>query len=557
MGSASPSVVSQIVQRNSQLFRSKRVTYQIRYLVTADEPGDYQVGPFLIKQGKKQARAHALPMSFRAVPDDPNMRIRLILPDRPIYPDQRVPVKIEWWYAGDFEDVLKLSIYSPIFDQFRFGPDAQPSRRAALLPIDTKDGRVSLAATARDETDEGRQFVVVSATRTLIPDRVGEFSLTPATATLRRATEWARSRSPFDDFDDMFGGSLLRDMIGERRRRPSRTALVRAVGEAKTITVEPFPLAGRPASFAGAVGQGFSIDVTADRTVVRVGDPIALNVTLRGDGNIENVSLPSLSADGGLNPNLFRLPEGDVPGTITDGTKNFRVSVRVSDESVAEIPALAYSWFDPTTESYHTARSKPIALRVMPAQVISAEDVVRQVEPATSNGQDLQTAGDTIPGHRNPSDSAMATTNRPVFSLSGADLAIEREPKVVLRDSGGMFTKSTVLPMTIYSVGFLLVVVALCERRRRSIDPELAIRRKTARKQQARIARAADLAPREAAEEIAAALRIMMSEVPDVPRDEAQAVIASCESIAYAPGADGEVRLDNTLVERAKKVAEV
>ena len=99
-------------------------------------------------------------------------------------------------------------------------------------------------------------------------------------------------------------------------------------------------------------------------------------MTLRGSGNLENASLPPLSADGGLDPRQFRLPAGEVAGTLDNDGKKFSVTVRVEDEAVSEIPAIAYSWFDPTEEAYRTTRSKPIALRVMPARIVSATDVV-------------------------------------------------------------------------------------------------------------------------------------------------------------------------------------
>ena len=140
MAGANPSVFSQIVQRNGQLYQAKSITYRIDYLITADQPGEYTVGPFLIKQGKKESRVQPLTISFQAVPDDPNMRVRLILPDKPVYPDQRIPVRIEWWYAGDFDDVLKLRIYSPLFDQFRFAPDPQPARIVAAADRDQGRG---------------------------------------------------------------------------------------------------------------------------------------------------------------------------------------------------------------------------------------------------------------------------------------------------------------------------------------------------------------------------------------------------------------------------------
>jgi hypothetical protein len=546
MAAANPNVFSQIIQRGGQLYRSTRVTYQIQYLVTADEPGEHQVGPFAIKQGNKLARAEAVPMTFQTVPTDPNMRIRLVLPDKPVYPDQRVPVGIEWWYAEDLDNVLKLSIYSPMFDQFHFAPDPPASRRTSQLPIDTKEGRLSLSATAREEQHEGRRFVVLAANRTLLPDRPGEFTLPPITATLRKATERARSRSPFDDF---FGGSLLDEMQGSGR--PTRTALARAAGEPQKLIVKPFPAEGRPESFAGAVGSGFSIDVSADRTVVRVGDPIGLDITLRGDGNLENASLPALSADDGMSPDRFRLPDGDVSGNVADGAKRFHVSVRVTDESVAEIPALAYSWFDPDAEKYETAHSNPIALRVMPAQVVSAGDVVRGPgradRRAASDDEKRQPAGG--------GDRAVATAapNRPVYSLSGADLAIESDADSVLRDT---HRGSSAVTTALYAVGFLLVAVALVDRRRRNVDPLVVARRKLLRSQQARIARAASRPKREAAEEIAAALRALLAEMPDIDRDGAQSVIAACEAIVYAPAGPGDLRLDEALVERSRRIAE-
>lgn len=541
----SPRVVSGYSNINGRFSQYMRVTHVINYVVTATKPGDYVVGPFVLKQGAKQADADSVSMSFEAVPEDPDMRVRLILPEGNVYPDQRVPVKIEWCYAGDSDDIQELTISSPLFDQFRFAPDPEPRQGDSRLPILTKDGRIGLAASVKQEERDGRPFIVVTATRTMIPDRVGEYKLEPITAMLEKATSWTRDRSGFDGF----GSSLLSEMMGGGRR-PASTAIGQAVGKPRTLVVKPFPLSGKPESFAGAVGDGFSIDVAADRTVVRVGDPIRLDITLRGRGNLENASLPPLSADGGLNPDHFRLPEGDVPGTMTDGAKEFDVSVRVSDESVGEIPALAYSWFDPTTETYHTARSKPIALRVMATQVISADDVVSKAAPSRQSDN----AGRSGDDDGNGRDVATATPKTPKYSLSGADLAIEPLAGVVLRNEGH-WTAGLPLQLGIYGAGFLLIVVALVDRRRKDVAPALIARRRNIRNQQERIGRTARLPQKEAASEIADAMRALVAELPDVARDEAQAVIASCESIVFAPDASSSSRLDSGLIDRAKEVA--
>lgn len=540
-----PIVTSGSISINGRTREYTRVTHVINYAVTANQPGDFTIGPFVIRQGTKQASVQAVPLTFEPIPEDPDSRVRLVLPEGNIYPDQRVPVDIEWWYAGDLKDIRDLSIYSPLFDMFRFAPDSAGRRGESRLMIDTKDGQLPLAANARAEEYEGRQYNVFTARRTLIPDRVGEFQIAPVEASIVKATSWSRQPSQDDDF---FGGSLLEEMLGGGRR-PTETSMRRVVGNGLKLVVKPFPSDGRPESFAGAVGEGFSIDVAADRTVVRVGDPIGLNVTLRGQGNLENASLPPLSADGGLKPDRFRFPEGDVPGTMADGVKRFHVSVRVSSEALTEIPALAYSWFDPKTETYQTARSKPIALRVMPAQVVSASDVVSgsdspvvpadQNEPAAS-GQPRQVA------------SAAAT--KPIFSLSGADLAIEPVAGVVLRDSrawqGGLHWQ-----LTLYGVGVLLIVVALADRRRRDIDPAILARRRLIRSQQEKIARAGRLPQKAAAAEMAEAMRALVAELPDVARTEAQSIIAACESIVFAPAESASATLDPDLIEQARTIA--
>jgi hypothetical protein len=237
---------------------------------------------------------------------------------------------------------------------------------------------------------------------------------------------------------------------------------------------------------------------------------------------------------------------------MSEGAKQFRVSVRVSDESVTEIPALAYSWFDPETETYQTARSKPIALRVMPAKVISAGDVVRS--RSSAGGPTSSRTGNEAPNGQSK-EVALATPSQPVFSLSGADLAIEPDANIVLRDLGGK-TGGIVVQSVLYGAGLLLIAVAIVDRRRRNVDPVLIKRRKNVRRQRARIDQAKDLPKQDAAEEIAAAMRALVAELPDVARNEAEVVIAECESIVYAPAGQGEIQLEDAVIERARVVAD-
>lgn len=530
-----PQIVQQMFQSGNQIRRVERVTHTIQFRVTANEPGEYQIGPFVIAQNGTEKRVDAIKMSFQEVPATDDMKIKLILPKTTVYPDQRVPVKIEWWFAGDTANVHSLDIHSPLLDDFRFFPDPPAKRGQSRLPIQTSQGAIALPATVREETSDEKRFTVVAAERTLIPAKPGEFKLAPITATVEVVTKWQRRRSRLDDFGFP---SLFDDAFGDRRR-PAKVELFRSSGQPLSLTVKPFPAENRPESFSGGVGKGFSLDVAADRTVVRVGDPIRLAINLRGDGNVEGATLPSLSADDGLDPEKFRLPDGDAAGVFDrgQGTKQFVVSVRVLDESIDEIPGIAYSWFDAEQERYQTTRSQPIALRVMPAKLVGVDAVVSS-RPA----EETQAREDAV----SQSQSAGGTS----YSLSGADLAIQPNPSKLLLGSRGLLASRS-FQVTGYALGSIFIVIALVDRRRRQVDPAQRRRLVLVRTSRNRISASASLPAKQGATEIAGALQALTAEFADRDRSTIEAVIAQCEGIAYKPTANANDRVDSSLIQRA------
>ena len=193
---------------------------------------------------------------------------------------------------------------------------------------------------------------MVSLPLTLVPLAAGTHALPPAGLLAEEGTQWRR---------DFFGG-----------RRATRARKWRALDRERTLAIEALPLEQAPPSFAGAVGSGFNLEVSADRSVVQVGEPITLSLVLRGEGNLETAALPPLDAEGLLPAAAFRVPEDELAGALEGGAKRFSAVVRVLDEHVREIPALAYSWFDPATGGFETTHSRPIALSVGRAEVIGA-----------------------------------------------------------------------------------------------------------------------------------------------------------------------------------------
>ncbi|MCA8961700.1 MAG: BatD family protein, partial [Planctomycetes bacterium] len=441
-----------LVQRGiSQQFYSgasgANYAFEWTYYFVAPEPGTYSIGPFEVRAGSVTRKTQAVPLEVQAVPTDENIEVRLDLPDKPITLGQRVPVAIEILcrkdYLANIEQQYTLTV--PLFDQPEFDftePDPRQSRGQIKL-----NGSLILGVTVTAFDRNGQEWRRIRGERTLAAKRPGEIRVPPSTLNTVRVTRWRR------DFFD--------------RRVPAATAPIGARDIERSIVVRDLP-PGRPESFAGAIGQGFNIDVTADRTVVQAGDPIKLTIRIRGDGNLEEASLPPLSADGGISPELFKLPTGDITGHVEDGAKSFEVTVRPKSEQVRNIAPIAYSWFDPETGRFETTRSRPIALSVKAGNIVGAADVVGGEEPSAPDTPDPK-SGET---------SRAATVTRPSFTLSGADLAVVEEVDRLLPGRSWSRTGTTI---ALYGVPVFAMLLAWIGRRRAAIDPAILRRRKIGR----------------------------------------------------------------------------
>ncbi|HYC57139.1 MAG TPA: BatD family protein [Candidatus Binatia bacterium] len=498
---ARPQISSFMQIINGQVTQRKDVRYAFVFRFTADKPGRYEIGPVRLTQGAKSAETKTLAVTVGEVPEAPGQRLRVVLPQERIFIGERVPVTVEWWTeSGLAERLFNQSLIVPLFErtnEFQFlDAERQPSR--IVININTASGPVDFPADVRQVTEGGKQWVVRSVTRTMIPVASGTFDLPPATLLVDEATGWRR---------DFFGS-----------RVPTQTRKLRVTSEARPLVIEPVPAAGRPPSFAGAIGEGFSLDVTADRTVLQAGDPVKLTLTLRGAGSLESASLPPLSS-AGLPPGKFRVPDSAPSGVVDGGAKRFEATVRVLDPSVREIPPIEYSWFDPKTASYQTTRSQPIALSVRAAEVVGAGDVVSATPQAQPPSQD----------ETREARPAEASKERRSFTLTGADLSIETDTARLASASASPLA-SAALRWFAYVAGVLALAAGLLVQRRRQIDPAQARLARSMKTERGHVAAAPT------AREMADALRRMAAARPETRPAELDAILRSCDEIVFAPG---------------------
>jgi len=536
---ARPQVSSFMSIVNGKISQSKQVRFAFVYRLTASAAGSYTLAPFQVTQGARSAATQTMSLSVTEVPVAQGQRLRLLLgaPGQTrLYVGQRVSVTVEWWTEAGLADSLynqRMSV--PLFTQakaFQFVEDNHEQSRITLN-IETPAGTAEFPADVRQLSEGGKQWVIRSVTRTMIPVAPGTYDLDPPTLWVDQATGWRR---------DFFGS-----------RTPTQVQKRRVSADKQTFVVEPLPAAGRPPSFGGAIGEGFTLEAAADRTVVQTGDPIKLTLTLRGDGSFESAALPAL-AGAGLSPKQFRLSEGDVAGVFDNGVKRFEVTVRILDPGLREIPPIAYSWFNPKTQSYETAHSQPVALSVRAAEVVSAGDVVSAAPEtnATETRQRSEPDGKT----------AQPAANAPnVFTLTGADLSIETD-LARLDNGNSSLLAAPVLRLWCYAAGILALLAGVLVRRRGEIDPEVTRLRKALDRERAQIAAAKDVGA------IAAALRRMTALRPPPPLQrrpaepasqpataEIDTLLGRLDELVFAPGGTTSAATED-LRERALAIAD-
>lgn len=520
----SPSVTSRVEIINGNRRQWRNVIYAYRFELEVDAPGPVELGPFEIVQGATRVTTPARRLNAERIPSSDEQHVRLVLPDTPLWIGQRTPLVVEWWVSEALaERIAGRRLHVPLFNRhelFRFEDPEQPDARMELS-VESGGEVQTYRARARRERHRDSNYLVFSIERTLIPMQAGEFDLEPISMLAEEVMRWQRN------------------VFGERI--PTGLRRIRAEQPGQRVTVRAAPQAGRPASFSGAIGADLELRASADRTVVQVGDPITLTLTVRGDTLLETLALPDAPALG-LDPERFRLSREADTGRIDGESKVFNLTLRVASDAVGEIPPLTLSWFDPRSGRYQTTRSAPIALSVRPGQVVSAADVERQLLP----GEQAPSAVDA-PAEPQPAAAAGATDDAPDLELARADLTVETGRRQLT--AAPPWYLGTSAQLAAYGSGLLLLGSGLALRQRRLRDPRQLATQAALHGLRERIAAA------QRVDELTAALR----EVPRLgvkfARAEHEALLADCEALAYAPGRGGAATPPPALLTRVRTFA--
>jgi hypothetical protein len=270
--------------------------------------------------------------------DDGSAYVRLSVPKREVYVGESVPVEIEVGMRSGFVASIN-GLPKLTDDDFALNSlSHQPERTEKLI--------------------NGEPFVLLTWRSTLAVIKPGAFSLSaevPLTVKIRTRPKQESS------LDDRFGDPFWQNLFGATVPKD-----INVTSPAQELTVHELPAEGRPVDFHGAIGR-FSIASDVSPVKAEVGDPLTLRMRVTGSGNFDRVDSSMLEHldQWKTYPPKSSFNSGD-PISFS-GMKTFEQPVIASKPGVQTLPGLTFSYFDPNTRRYETARSAPLTVSISPA----------------------------------------------------------------------------------------------------------------------------------------------------------------------------------------------
>lgn len=204
----------------------------------------------------------------------------------------------------------------------------------------------------------GMEYTVAEIQKIIIvPQRSGKLNIDPMSieciAQIRTESNRRQSNDPFDIF---FNDPFFNRNIVNVKKELSTNAL--------TIDVKNLPENGKPASFAGAVGNyNFKSDI--DKTELKTNEAFTLTLTVSGVGNIELLQMPEPNF-----PPDFEVYDPKITTSIKNtaqglsGTKKAEYLVIPRRAGSFNLSPVEFSFFNPANGTYSTLNSDSYAVHV-------------------------------------------------------------------------------------------------------------------------------------------------------------------------------------------------
>ncbi len=208
-----------------------------------------------------------------------------------------------------------------------------------------------------NETINGKRYVVAVIRKlALIPQQTGKLVIDPMELDCSVQIRVKSNTSSNDPFDAFFNDPFFNNNV--------RTVQRKLVSNALHFNVKPLPEKGKPACFAGAVGN-FTFKSSIDKTDLTTNDALTLHIEISGKGNIELISAPKITF-----PSDFETYDPKISTKINkssqgvSGTKSFDYLAIPRTAGDFVIKPVKFCFFNPADKQYHVVQSKTFHIHV-------------------------------------------------------------------------------------------------------------------------------------------------------------------------------------------------
>lgn len=128
----------------------------------------------------------------------------------------------------------------------------------------------------------------------------------------------------------------------------------------RRLTVEHVPETGRPADWGGSIGKLEITPPLISNRFPEVGEPIKLNVTLVGDGNLDRIVPPELPNS----DNWDIAPLSEKRQKRGEDRRSFVYTLTPRVPGELKTPAVRFATFNPETRQFETVEFTPVSVKV-------------------------------------------------------------------------------------------------------------------------------------------------------------------------------------------------
>ncbi len=373
---------SSVTITNGRMTQNVKRGYIFSYQLVAQQAGTFTIPSIAVQAAGKTVRTHPVEIRVQKPAETDDFKLRLTLSTDQAYVGEPVTLTVTW-YLG--QDVRGFSMSLPLLDNtdafYMIDPEVDTNSGAKFYRLPLGAGEV-IAEQGGGRLD-GKEFTTLSFSKVLIPKHSGSIAVEPATVVCEALAGYRESQRR-----SLFGGDPFSQMFDDDFFNMGRQGVYQKVvtpSNALELQIKDVPAEGRPANFAGHVGQ-YRIQAEAGPLDVKVGDPLTLTLTLSGPEYLDHITLPPLTDQSAL-VNDFKIPTERAMGETRGSTKVFTQSIRALRPDIQVIPPIELPYFDTKTGRYEVARTDPIPITVATANVVTVLDAEGREIPVSTKSE--------------------------------------------------------------------------------------------------------------------------------------------------------------------------